>query len=96
MSCPYAKPVSATSVQCALLPPQIRVSTRICATCMSQWTDGQPPNADNLTPALVPLAPSRGLGDTVAKLTSAVGVFPCGGCKRRQRLLNDLIPYRRR
>lgn len=36
---------------------------------------------------------SRGLGDTVAKITSAVGIKPCGGCKKRQERLNNLIPY---
>lgn len=38
---------------------------------------------------------SRGLGDTVAKITSAVGVKPCGKCKERQAKLNDLVPYKR-
>ena len=42
--------------------------------------------ADNL--------PSRGLGDTIAKATRAVGVKPCVRCKKRQKELNDLIPYR--
>ena len=36
---------------------------------------------------------SRGLGDTIAKVTSAVGIKPCGGCKERQKKLNELIPY---
>lgn len=36
---------------------------------------------------------SRGLGDTIAKVTSAIGIKPCGGCKKRQELLNKLIPY---
>ena len=37
--------------------------------------------------------PSRGLGDTVAKITKAVGIKPCGGCKKRQGKLNRLVPY---
>jgi len=37
--------------------------------------------------------PSRGLGDTIAKMTSAVGIKPCAGCKRRQALANRLFPY---
>lgn len=37
---------------------------------------------------------SRGLGDTVAKLTSAIGIKPCGACKQRQKKLNDLVPYK--
>jgi hypothetical protein len=38
---------------------------------------------------------SRGFGDTVAKITSSVGVRPCGGCKKRQAKLNKLVPYKR-
>lgn len=37
----------------------------------------------------------RGFGDTVAKLTSAVGLKPCGGCKKRQEWLNKHFPYRK-
>jgi hypothetical protein len=36
---------------------------------------------------------SRGLGDTIAKVTTALGIKPCGGCKKRQELLNKLLPY---
>ncbi len=38
--------------------------------------------------------PSRGLGDTVAKVTHAVGIKPCVGCKKRQVALNIFLPYR--
>lgn len=37
---------------------------------------------------------SRGLGDTIAKITTALGITPCGGCKGRQELLNKLVPYK--
>lgn len=36
---------------------------------------------------------SRGLGDTIAKATKAVGIKPCGGCKKRQDWLNEKFPY---
>tara|TARA_R110002012_G_scaffold320339_2_gene543327 strand:- start:6539 stop:6718 length:180 start_codon:yes stop_codon:yes gene_type:complete len=36
---------------------------------------------------------SKGLGDTIKKLTSAAGLKQCGGCKKRQKTLNTLIPY---
>lgn len=36
---------------------------------------------------------SRGLGDTVANLTAAVGIAPCCGCEQRKDLLNWLVPY---
>lgn len=35
----------------------------------------------------------RGAGDTVARVTSALGVKPCGGCKKRQEELNKAVPY---
>ena len=34
---------------------------------------------------------SSGLGDTIAKVTSAVGLTPCGGCKQRQAKLNKIF-----
>lgn len=39
-------------------------------------------------------APARGFGDTVAAITTAVGIKPCGGCKARQEALNRLFPFR--
>jgi orotate phosphoribosyltransferase len=39
--------------------------------------------------------PSRGLGDVVAKVTTKLGIKPCGGCKKRQRRLNQLVPFKR-
>ena len=38
---------------------------------------------------------SRGLGDTVAKVTKAFGVKPCGRCKKRQETLNKAFPYKK-
>lgn len=37
---------------------------------------------------------SRGFGDTIAKLTSKIGIKPCGGCKKRQDQLNKILPYK--
>ena len=37
---------------------------------------------------------SEGLGDTIAKVTTAFGIKPCGGCKERQAKLNKLMPYK--
>lgn len=33
-----------------------------------------------------------GLGDTVAAVTTAAGIKPCGGCKKRQAALNANTP----
>jgi hypothetical protein len=35
---------------------------------------------------------SRGLGDVVAAATKAIGIRPCGGCRKRQAVLNHYIP----
>lgn len=40
-----------------------------------------------------PIRP-RGLGDTIAKMTKAVGLISCGGCKKRQAKLNAIFPYK--
>ncbi len=34
-------------------------------------------------------SPVRGVGDVVANVTKAVGVKPCGGCKGRQKKMNE-------
>ena len=33
-----------------------------------------------------------GIGDTVAAVTTAAGIKPCGGCKKRQAALNRATP----
>lgn len=38
---------------------------------------------------------SRGLGDTIAKMTKAIGIKQCSGCKKRQRWLNEKIPFKK-
>jgi hypothetical protein len=34
----------------------------------------------------------KGIGDAVAKVTTAAGIKPCGGCKKRQAALNKATP----
>ena len=39
---------------------------------------------------------SKGLGDTVKKIIDKVTrkkIKPCGGCKKRQEMLNKIMPY---
>jgi hypothetical protein len=38
---------------------------------------------------------SIGVGDTIAKLTGAVGIRACPGCKKRQQIINNWLPYKR-
>lgn len=37
---------------------------------------------------------SRGIGDTIEKVTKAIGITPCGGCKARRDKLNEAFPYK--
>jgi hypothetical protein len=41
-----------------------------------------------------PLNKARGGGDIVAKITNAVGMKSCGGCKKRQDKLNMMFPFK--
>ena len=36
----------------------------------------------------------KGLGDTIANITKKVGIKPCGGCRKRQKWLNEKFPYK--
>ena len=38
---------------------------------------------------------SKGLGDTVKKVTEKLGIKQCGACKKRQAALNRLVPYKK-
>jgi len=37
---------------------------------------------------------SKGLGDSIKKVTDKLGIKQCGGCKRRQATLNKYFPYK--
>lgn len=37
---------------------------------------------------------SKGLGDTIKKVTDALHIPQCGACKRRQQKLNKMFPYK--
>lgn len=37
---------------------------------------------------------SKGLGDTIKKVTDFLHIPQCGGCKDRQKKLNQLFPYK--
>jgi hypothetical protein len=37
---------------------------------------------------------SKGLGDTIKKATSALGIKQCEPCKKRQQKLNKMFPYK--
>lgn len=37
---------------------------------------------------------SRGVGDTIKKITAKVGITPCAACEKRAETLNRWLPYR--
>lgn len=39
---------------------------------------------------------SEGLGDTIHKITATAGIAACGGCVRRGKKLNKLVPYKKK
>jgi hypothetical protein len=61
---------------------------------MSQ--DQLPKNSSSNAPGLPPPADGevRGLGDLIKRVTSAVGIEPCGNCDRRAEVLNRIMPFR--
>lgn len=36
---------------------------------------------------------SKGMGDTISRITHALGITKCGGCGQRQEILNQMFPY---
>ena len=40
------------------------------------------------------MSESKGLGDSIAKLTKAVGIKPCKSCEKRKNILNKLFPFK--
>jgi len=40
--------------------------------------------------------PSEGLGDTVKKITNAMGIKPCDECEERRKSLNKKFPFKRK
>lgn len=41
------------------------------------------------------MSKSKGIGDSIAKLTKAVGIKPCKSCEKRKNILNKLFPFKR-
>ena len=41
----------------------------------------------------IPLEGEIGLGDMLSRMTSAVGIKPCGGCKERAQKMNNQIIF---
>jgi len=39
---------------------------------------------------------SKGLGDTIKKITKTFGIKPCKGCEERSKKFNEMIQYRKK
>ena len=110
MICPHQTANENGTIHCAVAGNQFAGPTMRnypCTACQAEWTDG-PPTAETLTPTLRSLMgvfdppwdesqPSRGLGDTIAKLTKRLGIKkkPGCGCGRKQAFWNRVLPYKR-
>jgi hypothetical protein len=42
----------------------------------------------------IDVAKSQGLGDTIEKIASALGIKKCKSCEERRKKLNKFFPYR--
>lgn len=65
---------------------------KYCDVCGAELVDGERHRC--VKPRPVTLGASEGLGDTIAKVTKAFGIKPCGRCKKRQQKLNEIFPYK--
>ena len=74
-----------------LIDPQIKENEFACPYGVP-WDATAQPSRSVSAPLNRP--PLRGLGDVVAGITSAFGIKPCGGCKKRQQKLNELVPFK--
>ena len=63
-------------------------------TCVNEQVEAREPAELNEGFPQPQPASSKGFGDTIAKMTSKVGIKPCGGCQKRKELLNKMLPYK--
>lgn len=61
-----------------------------CPICNYAWTAERGPTVRKCSAST-----SRGLGDTFAKVTHALGIPKCGGCEDRQEWFNEFVPFRK-
>lgn len=57
-----------------------------------EWIKSQPEGDIGGVNILLPQK-SSGRGDSYAKMTSKLGIKPCGGCKKRRKSQNEKHPY---
>jgi len=80
MTCQHATPIpEANGAHCAL--HSRTCSHGVCRACLDNTAPGQWPPASSI------LQRAR-IGTRIKKATTAIGIKPCGGCKRRAQILN--------
>lgn len=88
--------------ECGCIPDSVANYAAMCGvlSVAEMMMPGMPPELAYIRFQGQPVEPiivdtsSKGLGDTIAKMTTALGIKPCSGCKERQAILNDLVPYK--
>ena len=91
---PHCEPAPCVHVHCAACRSdahwrELYAAPAVCPFGVTAATANHQSQVSNLQST-----PARGLGDVVAKMTCAVGIKPCGGCKKRQATLNHLFPFK--
>jgi len=68
-------------------------ATTVADYALKLHRDGHCSSVDECTEFIRLAMRSRGLGDTISKITHALHISECGGCAKRRELLNKLVPY---
>ena len=80
------------SVKCKHSSEPINTETGVFFICKLKLFDGTP-TWSQCSECTSFEGDSRGFGDTVAKVSKAVGIKPCKPCQKRRQLLNKVLPY---
>tara|TARA_Y100001973_G_C5160456_1_gene313218 strand:+ start:289 stop:729 length:441 start_codon:yes stop_codon:yes gene_type:complete len=95
LACEKRVPVTLKDGKRVFSSVDVHVYTQALMSCVNdEWPLESIP--ENSKPNEETTDKSRGLGDTIAKMTNAVGIKPCGGCKKRQAMLNKAFPYKQK
>ena len=78
---------------CCDVNEYVRPSFGVCLLACGKNTDKP---SEKKAKKMLGIKRSRGLGDTVKKAIDKITrgkVKPCGGCEKRRKILNKMIPY---
>jgi len=91
MSCNKRVPVSLHEGQRQFNSVDMHLYMKALNTCVNEQVPADTAERNHKTTDRL-----RGVGDTIAKMTNKVGIKPCGGCKKRQAMLNKAFPYKQK